>query len=52
MAVAGKTVYWGCFVAVLVTLGVFVSAGAQDGEVPLSKISQNVGSPTLKFFYW
>lgn len=52
MAVAGKTVYGGCIVAALVALGLFVSVGAQDVDVPLSKISQNVGSPTLKFFYW
>lgn len=51
MVVAGKTVYCGCIVAALIALGLFVSAGAQDGDVPLSKISQNVGSPTLRFFY-
>lgn len=52
MVVAGKTVYCGCIVAALIALGLFVSVGAQDGDVPLSKISQNVGSPTLRFFYW
>lgn len=29
-----------------------VSESSAEGDVPLTKFSQNVGGPTLKFLYW
>lgn len=42
----------------ILTLGIFVllatlgQSEPMEDEVPMTKLTQNMGAPTLKFFYW
>lgn len=38
--------------AILIILTTLGNSESIDDEVPMTKLTQNVGAPTLKFFYW
>ena len=47
-----KKVELSCICIVLI-LALVAATNAEDNlDVPISKLSQNVGAPTLKFLYW